>query len=115
VLFVPLALLPGPSGMVLWWAACFAAAAAFAAYLAMRAPPLILWVGVPLTILSAITAWSGNVNAVLPGMAAVMWGWAGEEGARPRNLVLAGVLGAVGAAIKLVRSPSCHGSSGEAG
>lgn len=100
-LFLPLVMLPGPTGMVLWWAACFAAAAAFAAFLAMRAPPWVLWVGVPLTILSAITAWSGNVNALLPGMAALMWLWAGEEGARPRTLILAGVLGAVGAGIKL--------------
>lgn len=100
-LFLPLAILPGPSGMVLWWAACFAAAVAFAMYLAMRAPPAVLLVGVPVTILSGITAWSGNVNAVLPGMAATIWLWAREDETRPRNVVLAGVIGAVGAGIKL--------------
>jgi hypothetical protein len=99
--FVPLALLPGPGGMVVWWATCFAAALALAAFLAIRAPPVVLGFGAPLAILNAITAWSGNVNAILPGMLVLVWLWAGREQAGPTELTGAGVLIAVGAALKL--------------
>ena len=101
VLFAPLGLLPGPSGMVLWWAACFAAAAGFAAWMAMRAPPEVLLLGVPFAVLSAITAWSGNVNALLPGMAVLVWLWS-EDSKQDRNkLIAVGAMLAIGTALKI--------------
>ena len=101
VVLAPIFMLPGPLGMLLWWVICFTSAVAFAAYLALRAPPLAVWIGVPLAILNAITAWSGNVNALLPGLTLLIWLLAAGDRPSRSALVAAGVLLAIGAALKL--------------
>jgi len=101
VLFAPLAILPGPFGMLLWWAACFAAAAGFSVWMATRGPPSALWLALPFVVLSAVTAWSGNVNALLLGMAVLIWVWSENRQPDRRMPVAVGVVVAVGAALKI--------------
>ena len=90
-----------PLGVVIdsWWLGGVLVASTFGAYVVARAPVVGL---IATTILApglAVTAWSGNVNAFLIGLFALIW--VASERRSPNGEVIAGVMAAVAAAVKV--------------
>jgi len=79
VLWRPLAMLPGDFSMYLWWWTGALGSIAFAAWLIVRSNTRIKVLALLLAPSLSITLWSGNVNALLIPLGAVLW-WAESRG-----------------------------------
>ncbi len=82
------------------WALGVAGTIAAGALFLQRAPGLLVLVALPFLKGLAITAWSGNVNALIASAALFTW-WAGEPHARRAAAVTAGAITATIGAVKL--------------
>ena len=82
------------------WALGVAGTIAAGALFLQRAPGLLVLVALPFLKGLAITAWSGNVNALIASAALFTW-WAGEPHARRAAAVTAGAITAAIGAVKL--------------
>jgi hypothetical protein len=90
-----------PDGFRLYptWAFGLAATVALGLLVAALAPPLLLLVAIQLIPGMAITAWSGNVNAVIaPALVAA---WFGMRSSRPRVQAATGVVIAIATGVKI--------------
>lgn len=99
VAWLPVALLPGSLGLILPWALGAAGCGIFGLWLAFRAPAASLIAATLLLGALALTAWSGNVNAILlPSMVAA---WCLARPGHPGRQALAGAIVALLALLKV--------------
>ena len=96
-----LAILPDSVVMYAWWVVAVLASTALAAFLIWRARALPLAVAAPLFFGLAITIWSGNVNALLLPMTALVWPATAGGLPAARWTPLAGLIVALAAGVKL--------------
>jgi hypothetical protein len=97
VLWRPLAMIPGDISMYLWWCTGILASTAFAAWLILRSSAKVQLMALVLAPSLSITIWSGNLNALLIPLSAVLW-WAGSRG----KSNLAGFIVGLSALVKLM-------------
>ena len=97
VLWRPLAMIPGDLSMYLWWWAGVLASIAFVAWLIPRSSTSLQLLALLLAPSMATTLWSGNLNALLIPLSAVLW-WAGSRG----KSNLAGFIVGVSTLLKLM-------------
>ena len=97
VLWRPLAMIPGDLSMYLWWWAGILASIAFVAWLIPRSSTSLQLLALLLAPSMATTLWSGNLNALLIPLSAVLW-WAGSRG----KSNLAGFIVGVSTLLKLM-------------
>lgn len=91
--------LPEGVGMYIGWAAGIAAMAVLGQVVILAARPVIVLLLVYWIPSLAVTAWSGNVNALIAPGAMLVW-WASQQEQR-RWQVLAGVIVAIAACVKI--------------
>lgn len=91
--------LPDPIGFHLGWAAGLAALVALGVFVAVSAPVPFVVALVYFSSGLAVTAWSGNVNALIAPAAATVW-WAGRRSS-PRWELVAGAVVAIATLVKI--------------